>query len=273
MVLYNSNYKLVGMSKDILLMFGFISFGGFYANHDDISEFFIKEDGYFYPKGESFLPELLKQKSVRDTKVLLNTPNSQSEAYIFASEIFGINQNEKMYEVDIIKISNVNVAIKSKVTNRLNDTNEYKNEFDMEIPSIFKQEYKKELEYMQKQNSNNEQNIKDGKMSVEWFENTAKNLELSKNSFSKFLTVFVSGAKEKEEALYESLLSGNKEISSSILDYIKDPASVLDLRQVIGILYELENSPVSEIASKFREYQNIINQLEKIATQRKNYEV
>lgn len=265
MILYNSSFKLVGISKELLTLFGFTSFGGFMAKHSDVSDFF-SNDNIKQEDGKNYLKELIDAKKYK-ADITINLPRKSVESSLFINEFY--MDDEVMYEVDIVAISSSDKEESAILENKRKQkdrtlSNNYK------ISNIFDHEYKKELAYIEKQRVTSEQTMDEsGIIDSSWIEKTATNLGLSIDDFYSFLNTFITSAKEKEEELFESLLSGNKEVSSSILSQMKEPAGVLDLQPIIKQIYYLENSNPDEIRENFRKYQNLITNMEEIITKRK----
>ena len=89
MLIYDANFKLLGMSEHALNLLGYPSFNAFYSNHSDISELFVdKEDFYIYGKRVSFQEYMLKSK--KPLLVLLkNSKNLEIEIkFDFCKSIF-----------------------------------------------------------------------------------------------------------------------------------------------------------------------------------------
>ena len=265
LILYNSSFKLVGISKELLTLFGFTSFGGFMAKHSDVSDFF-SNDNIKQEDGKNYLKELIDAKKYK-ADITINLPRKSVESSLFINEFY--MDDEVMYEVDIIAISSSDKEESAILENKRKQkdrtlSNNYK------ISNIFDHEYKKELAYIEKQRVTSEQTMDEsGIIDSSWIEKTATNLGLSIDDFYSFLNTFITSAKEKEEELFESLLSGNKEVSSSILSQMKEPAGVLDLQPIIKQIYYLENSNPDEIRENFRKYHNLITNMEEIIAKRR----
>lgn len=235
------------------------------AKHSDVSDFF-SNDNIKQEDGKNYLKELIDAKKYK-ADITINLPRKSVESSLFINEFY--MDDEVMYEVDIVAISSSDKEESAILENKRKQkdrtlSNNYK------ISNIFDHEYKKELAYIEKQRVTSEQTMDEsGIIDSSWIEKTATNLGLSIDDFYSFLNTFITSAKEKEEELFESLLSGNKEVSSSILSQMKEPAGVLDLQPIIKQIYYLENSNPDEIRENFRKYQNLITNMEEIITKRK----
>lgn len=271
MFLYNSNFELVAVSDKLLNFLKVSEVDGFVTTYGNICNCIASQEQVLadsLSNDRVFLTNLCQ--CAKYTKVTIkNLVNEDREVFIFAENIL-INGNNFIvvnflffYELDLINAKNIEKFDRYKL---IKDDN---------FPNIFRNEYLKELEFLKKQEENDEKNFDYSNLSLTkaWFEQTAQNLGFGIDDLYGFLQSFVEEAKGKEEELFESLLSGNRDKYVEILSYIKETAEVLNLKIVKTSIHELEISNKDNIASNFRKYQNMIEQINTIVSRKEKNEV
>ncbi|CZE47951.1 hypothetical protein [Campylobacter geochelonis] len=263
MILYDSNFKLLGISQSTLLLLGYSGFGSFLSRHSDISELFLSENGFFVQTDEHFIETIIKnQKAI--TTLIKTADNKAVEAIIHVDIFFQADIYENQYLVTL-EVKNHQNLTKNKSVNSVAPYQKRESKLST-LPNIFEKEYKNSLEDIKNQKMKNM--ASGSQLNKEWLAYSAKKLDLDVELFNDLLVNLLVQANEQEEMLYESLLVGDKTQSSLILTTLRDSASTLNIRPLTRAIYNLENSDNNDISDKFREYKDIIMQINKITTKR-----
>ena len=106
MVLYDTNFELLGISQATLELFGYSSFGAFCAVCSDISQIIIEKDGFFRSE-TNFIKDLISTKN-KFVSALIRTANGVIiDVKITLSPVFTNDGNMSFYEVDFIATSSL----------------------------------------------------------------------------------------------------------------------------------------------------------------------
>ncbi|PSM51967.1 hypothetical protein CBLAS_0498 [Campylobacter blaseri] len=105
MILYDSNYKLVGISKKLLNSFGFFDFGSFQAQHDDITSFFIEAD-FDLGSYNHFIDYMLKNKK-KYIYVVFKTDKQKKLNLKFSMDYFYNINKTICYAIDVIEVDKI----------------------------------------------------------------------------------------------------------------------------------------------------------------------
>lgn len=268
MLLYDKNLQLIGITEDSLKFLGFSSFEIFISNFNDISELFVDKKGFLNSNKENF-DKFLQNSSVNSKNAILRVGNSNfieislnkirffsknSLGYIFLDLNYIKEINKDIYSANFIPTIRKNLAFNEK----------YK------MPNVFEIEYKKTIENLNAQNIEKEifkkEKINDSKnrnFDNAWFDKTLKKLEVNSDDLKFFLKEFLKGQVELEEKLQEALLLNDKGAIKSVISTLRDPASNLNLDPVLFYLDKFEKAKTSEISELFRNYKNVLSEIEK----------
>lgn len=250
MLLYSSNFELLGMSKSVLDLVGYPSFGSFCSSYSDISDLFINKKG-----DETFYIE-----SMLNSKKPLNVELKDRDNKVIKAQMYV----EKIENYYVVFLSPSYKKEFSKTLQTLTLDRKYSNSFL--ISNIFRQSFSSEVKRLEEERFHNNAN-KDS-VDMEWFLYTINKLGVKENSFLQMLDELVKYTDENSEFLHESLVFGDKSSYSNILDKIKDTSKSLGIKPLARSVYKLENSQISEISANFREYQGIITEIKKIIDKR-----
>lgn len=268
MLLYDKNLQLIGITEDSLKFLGFSSFEIFISNFNDISELFVDKKGFLNSNKENF-DKFLQNSSVNSKNAILRVGNSNfieislnkirffsknSLGYIFLDLNYIKEINKDIYSANFIPTIRKNLAFNEK----------YK------MPNVFDMEYKKTIENLNTQNIEREifkkekiSDSKNGNFDNAWFDKTLKKLEVNSDDLKFFLKEFLKGQVELEEKLQEALLLNDKSAIKSVISTLRDPASNLNLDPVLFYLDKFEKAKTSEISELFRNYKNVLREIEK----------
>lgn len=251
MLLYSSNFELLGMSKGALNLVGYPSFGSFCSSYSGISDLFVNKKG-----DDSFYIE-----SMINSEEPLNVELKDRDNKVIKTEIYA--EKIENYYVVFLSTDSKKEPFKSLQTATLDK--KYSSSFL--ISNIFRQSFSSEVKRLEKDSFKDNAN-KDS-VNMEWFLYTINKLGVDEDSFLAMLDELVKYSDKNSEILHESLVFSDKSSYSKILDKIKDTSSSLGIKPLTKSIYKLENSQISEISANFREYQGIITEIKKIIDKRK----
>lgn len=261
MLLYNANFKLLGMSEDALNLLGYPSFNAFYSNYSDISELFIDGDDFYIDgKKVSYVEYLTKNKKSLLVS-LKNSKNLEIEVKLELNDFFFLS-GDNAYVVFLNSPNVKNQIIKDSIWAK----NMVKRSNLLPVDNIFKKTYDFELKNIKKMRLGDLKSS--SKIDDEWLNNTADSLSLSLKDLIDNLKTLVNKAYEKEEILYEAIVLGDANQSVKNLSEIKNLAYSFGVKPLTKAIYKLENSKIDEISANFREYKDIITQLDKTIIKR-----
>lgn len=268
MLLYDKNLQLIGITEDSLKFLGFSSFEIFISNFNDISELFVDKKGFLNSNKENF-DKFLQNSSVNSKNAILRVGNSNF-IEISLNKIRFFSKNSLGYTfLDLNYIKEINKDIYSAnfiptIRKNLSFNEKYK------MPNVFEIEYKKTIENLNAQNIEKEifkkekiSDSKNGNFDNAWFDKTLKKLEVNSDDLKFFLKEFLKGQVELEEKLQEALLLNDKSAIKSVISTLRDPASNLNLDPVLFYLDKFEKAKTSEISELFRNYKNVLREIEK----------
>lgn len=255
MLLYDENFKLIGITEDSLNLLGFSNFKAFTSDFSDINELFMNKSGFISPNKDDF-KNFLKDSDINRKNAILEDKNSHFIEICLKKNNFFSTENLKYIVLDL---QNVKSDIDSKKNVSLNKNN---------TPNVFDLEYKKTIEMLNSCNSQNnatKSEICDNKnfdIDDNWFYDTLKKLEIGSDDFRFFLKEFLKGQVDLEEKLQEALLLNDKNAIKSIISTLRDPATNLNLKPVLFYLDKFEKSKANEISGLFRDYKNMLKKIE-----------
>lgn len=252
MLLYNSDFKLLGMSWSALNLVGYHSFGSFCASNSDISDLFLTQN----EQDSHYIESLLKSDKP------LNVDIKDKDGKAIKTDIYLEKINDSEYYLVFLSASGEKESINKWKTNIFDK--KYSSSFL--VSNIFRQSFNAETERLEKEKFHN--NINKDSVDMEWFLFTLKELGIDESGFLNMLDELVKYSDENSEILHESLIFGDKKTYSPIFAKIKDTSSTLDIKPLLKCIYKLENSQISEISVNFREYQGIITEIKKIINKR-----
>lgn len=268
MLLYDKNLQLIGITEDSLKFLGFSSFEIFISNFSNISELFVDKKGFLNSNKENF-DKFLQNSSVNSKNAILRVGNSNF-IEISLNKIRFFSKNSLGYTfLDLNYIKEINKDIYSAnfiptIRKNLSFNEKYK------MPNVFEIEYKKTIENLNAQNIEKEifkkekiSDSKNGNFDNAWFDKTLKKLEVNSDDLKFFLKEFLKGQVELEEKLQEALLLNDKSAIKSVISTLRDPASNLNLDPVLFYLDKFEKAKTSEISELFRNYKNVLREIEK----------
>lgn len=261
MLIYDANFKLLGMSERALNLLGYPSFNAFYSNHSDISELFVdKDDFYIYGKRVSFQEYMLKSKKPL-LALLKNSKNLEIEIKFEINNLFFSDENNGY----VIFLNSPSVKSQN-VQDDFIPKSSVKRSNLLSVDNIFKKTYDLELQNIKNIKLNDlEENTL---INDEWLKNTSDNLSLNLGKFINNLKNLINKAYEKEEILYEAIVLGDLNESVKNLSEIKKLAYSYNIKPLTKAIYRLENSQIDEISKNFRQYKDVIEKIDKTITKR-----
>jgi len=292
MILYDSNFKLLGASKATLELLGYPSFGTFTSKHSDISELFVQKDGFLKLTENHFITDILKEKYKFKDALIKTSYGTLVEVIVSVSEFY---LGESGYEVDIVKKTMIQGDKKThfefKIQNLMEEENKKSN-----LPNVFVSEYKREIrnnnlkmskviadldrlreEELQREIAKRDAEIQklnaeiketEEKIDEKWLESVARRLEIEVEELKGFLRNLVQGAKNEEENLHEAILLDDKERVREIASFLLDPIDTLGVKPLKNALESLENSTSETASENFRKYKSVLEDIDKIAVKR-----
>ncbi|MSN95794.1 hypothetical protein F1B92_01045 [Campylobacter sp. FMV-PI01] len=263
MVIYNSNFKLIGMSNSILNLIGYPSFDSFCSKYNDIYDLFLNDQCFADCK--HYTQYLLQ--SQKTTMINIKTfQNTIVKCIVFVDILHKNDSCDEFYMVCFLPQNIKNEKILSNVL-LLNQNYKNNNKFIPNNLNIFVKEYEREILANQEREKENELNLKKS-----WLDINLQRLELDESNFILLLEEFINKTVKTEEFLHEMLLLGEKENYINLLINLKDSAQSLGIKSIVKILHKLENLKKDEISATFREYHYIITQMRKNIMKRKDNE-
>jgi len=239
-ILYDSSMRLLGVSKRLLGLFGYESFDAFYADHTDVFGYFIEEAGFVRPS-KGYVNVLLEHDGAALQVLIKSIDESIFIADISADEI-STAKNGKIFQVSL---HNLQERTAPEVIEPEPEPAPVVDEGPLEyVESKFINEF--------------------------WIQRNANRLSFAQNDYYSFLDDFIKLARSNSEQLHESLISGNVEMSNSIISRLKDTAAALDVAPLNEILSQLDRANRQNVGQVFDNYQEIVNAIDKIVTKRKN---
>lgn len=254
MLLYSSNFELLGMSKRILNLIGYPSFGSFIASNNDISDLFT-ESSKSYRDDVHYIKTILGNGKPLDVS-LRDGKDNIIKLEIRAQELNG----DDWYYLVAIQPEDKKESPAFQKPQLVESKNKSLN-------NVFLKSYISEIQKIEKDKF--QRNTQKESVDMEWFLYTLKELDIDQGSFIFALENFIEYSNTHSELLQEALVVGDVSTYSPILAKLKDSSDSLKISPVTRILYRFENSEILENSANFREYQDIILKLEKLIKKRK----
>lgn len=230
MILCDSSFNLLGISKNLLSLLEYESFDDFFLKNSNINEFLIDNNYEQTTENDYFIRNIINKNNVFLTIKTGKNRNIEVEVFI---DKFNFNNNQSIaYEINLVKIDESSFC---KFT---------------------------------KQEANLSLNAQLG-IDEKWLTDGAKYLGIHIDDFEFFIKELIKSAQEKESILYEALVSGNKNLSYAIISFLKDPAKTLNIKPIISALDALENTENSLIEENFANFQYTLNTINKFLQKRK----
>lgn len=261
MLIYDANFKLLGMSEHALKLLGYPSFNAFYSNHSDISELFVDKEGfYIYGQNVSFQEYMFK--SQKPLLILLkNSKNLEIEIKFEINNLFFSDENNGY----VIFLNSPSIKSQAEQDDFL-PKNSVKRSNLLSVDNIFKKTYDLELKNIKKTKLNDLE--ESSSINDEWLKKASDNLSLNLEKFTNNLKNLVNEAYKKEEILYEAIVLGDLNESVKNLSEIKKLAYSYNIKPLTKAIYRLENSQIDEISKNFRQYKDVIEKIDKTITKR-----
>lgn len=269
MILYDSDFKLLGISKVTLELIGCPSLGVFFAKHNDIDEFFIQRDKYLKLSENHFIADFIRYKMNYKDALILSEDGKEQEVIVCLDTFYMKDVIAPYYVVKLIKKDSIHTA-NSRFAYYLNELNTLaeENSKKSKLPNAFLTEYKRESDkYITKTDREKLENAKlvvNFDINEKWLDGVSKRLDIDTDELKEMLVNFINEAKDKEEELYEAVLLRDKVRSQEIIAFLLDPVNTLGIRPLKEALEKLENSSSDEVSENFRTYQNILENISKI---------
>lgn len=262
MVLYDTNFELLGISQATLELFGYSSFGAFCAIYSDISQIIIEKDGFFRSES-NFIKDLISTKN-KFVNALIRTSNGDIiDVKVTLSPVFTNNGNVSFYEVDFVSTS----SLKYNLFEINLSPNEDKKS---SLPNLFLSEYKRllkargTLENLPFENKQSKSVANLGFIDEKLLYEISERLDINVNELNGMVLNLILESKRVNHEFREVLLTNNKARINEITNLLLDPVNVLGIKPLKKILEELVDSDSDEISSKFEIYENMLENLNKI---------
>lgn len=264
MVLYDTNFELLGISQATLELFGYSSFGAFCAVCSDISQIIIEKDGFFRSES-NFIKDLISVKN-KFVSALIRTANGGViDVKITLSPVFANDGNMSFYEVDFIATSSLKYNL---IETNLSANEEKKSS----LPNLFLSEYKRLLKArgvsenpsFDKQNKQSKTKSNLDFIDEKLLHEISERLDINVDELNGMVSNLILEAKKVDDEFHKALLAHDRARINEIVNFLLDPINVLGIRPLKDILEELVSASDDEISSKFEIYRNILENLNKI---------
>lgn len=262
MVLYDTNFELLGISQATLELFGYSSFGAFCAVCSDISQIIIEKDGFFRSE-TNFIKDLISTKN-KFVSALIRTANGDIiDVKITLSPVFTNDGNMSFYEVDFIATSSLKYNL---IETNLSVNEEKKSS----LPNLFLSEYKRllkargTLENLPFENKQSKSVANLGFIDEKLLYEISERLDINVNELNGMVLNLILEARKVDDEFHKALLTHDRVRINKIVNFLLDPINVLGIGPLKDILEELVGASDNEISSKFEIYRNILENLNKI---------
>lgn len=261
MVLYDSNYKIIGVSKSVLDILDFDSPKDFYLNFVDVDDLFLdKKDKYF-------VDVILNDPTNTPNGITIKLINgSLANIHINTVPFCLRNSEENIYQISITPavvrdgIDDYSLMNSFQTQHSINSKKP-----ELRVPNL-SVGYTKNIVKLEQEPSI-EEKIPETSIVLgpnkQWFDEISSHLDMSEDDLKIILSELVIDLRQSGELFYESILLGNIANSTEILERLRDSAMTLNLSSLTEILDKFSN-PKYETSQTYKEYNDFIGQIERL---------
>ena len=221
MILFDDFGELLGSDKESLKLFGYTSIEEFKEKVEDISDFFIKKEGYLYKFDNYNWIDYLNYSEEKINKVLIRQKdNSVIEAEISIKEIY-----------NVIEING------SKITYLI----EFHNKRDIkhiEKEKLIKQDSQKNID---KDSKNNRENIKVNKIELS-YDKIKEEYDINEDFYNELLNDFISESKSDIELINAYIINNKYNSILRVTNKLKKICLNLKLNSFLSILSDIDRN-------------------------------
>ena len=193
MILYDSDFKLLGISKVTLELIGCPSLGAFFAKHNDINEFFIQKDKYLKLSENHFIADFIRYKMNFKDVLIRSEDGKEHEVVVCLDTLYMGDIIAPHYVVQLIKKDSVR-GIDNRFAFHINELNAFSEENvrKSRLPNAFLTEYKRESDRYNMTKANKEKQISDNKIDEKWLEGVSSKLDIDVDELKGMLKNFIN---------------------------------------------------------------------------------
>lgn len=243
MLLCDSHFRIIGISKDTLQLLGYKDENEILGNNP-YNLFMYKKGNFINFKSfinGATIPECITKKDKKEISIVIN-------------EFFFNNSEDMAYEIDIL--------VNDLTAQNISETNS-----DLEKSG----DLEKENEILEEKIPLEEEN--DEKEDYGWLMQTIKDLQMDPMDFYNFLQSFIQDANEKIEILQEAIIFKDYKVINETVHELRDSAILLNIEPVLNTLEDIKESYSDEIFENFKKFKKVLDQISKFKIEGNENEV
>ncbi|WP_169763407.1 hypothetical protein [Campylobacter mucosalis] len=239
MIIYNENFKILGMGQKALELFNFASVSEFLSTHKNISELII---GHENQSDKELIEKILLSQNKRK-KLHLRDKDDKILSVVIYVNTFSKVDDINLYEVDI--------DVQNEELEQNQDNKEHTR---LRLPVVISSNQISDIIHKQSK--------KKIEITDEWLDQTAGLLNLSKKEFIEYLDIITQSAKRLDIPLQNAIITQDTNNIKKLLLRLKEPCMnfrITPLVRAINEILQTETINYHELISTIKE---CINSLE-----------
>ncbi|OPA78868.1 hypothetical protein BFG04_02240 [Campylobacter pinnipediorum subsp. pinnipediorum] len=242
MIIYNKDYKIIGIDKKTLGILEYHDLEDFLSQYKDIDEIIQN-----YPKNinKPFIQNIIENSNTK-TKFNIKTKSGKTAIAIFKIDEFFTKGTDSFYGLELV-IENVISQDKNNTKDNISHIPEVR------LP-ILKNTKNKETSKFHRNISIDEA----------WLEKNRNFLNLEKDEFISYMNIFIRDTKRHELAIKNAIITHNIQEIKKITKKIKETAIILHITPLVKIFTEIQNSNNSELNTLILNVKENIDELQNV---------
>ncbi|MDL0089061.1 hypothetical protein [Campylobacter gastrosuis] len=239
MIVYNDQFKLIGMGKKALEILGYESLDDFLSLHNDLDDII---QGTKKDEKVKFLQTILSSTN-NLKKLFLKTKTGHVATAIAKAHPIYLEGFKKMYELELI---HENTSFSEDEAKNPNE-----NSIELRLPLLLSTQ-KKEIA----------QTYKPTFIDEKWLETTRNFLHLEKDEFVGYLKLYIQNVRKNDIAIQSAMMAYNTLGIKKLISKLKEPAMNLHITPLVKIYTDIQNSDSNDLSELILNAKDFIDELD-----------